>query len=248
MALERRFQANPEMKALYSEFIQEYLAMGHMRELSEPSSEQISYYLTHYAVLKPDSTTTKLRVVFDASCRSSTGVSLNDALMVGPVVQDDLMDITLRFRLSQFAIVADIAKMYRMVKVQASDQPLQRILWRDSNEQPLRTFELTTVTYGTASAPYLATKCLKTLAEHGENTHSLAASVLKFSFYVDDILAGVKTAEEGKTLVREIIQLLETAGMSLRKFVSNCSEILEDICATAVLFWSWIPPDQQSKF
>ncbi|XP_058814206.1 uncharacterized protein LOC131678231 [Topomyia yanbarensis] len=171
MSLERRLAANPELKAQYSEFIHEYQALGHMSEVVEDTSDTV-YYLPHHAVLKPDSTTTKLRVVFDASCRTSSGYSLNDALMVGPVVQDDLLDVILRFRLHRYALVADIAKMYRMVQVQPADQPLQKILWRDSSAEPIKIFQLTTVTYGTASAPYLATKCLQTLAEVA-NRHTL---------------------------------------------------------------------------
>ncbi|XP_062534862.1 uncharacterized protein LOC134204054 [Armigeres subalbatus] len=82
MGLERRLTANPEMKALYTEFIHEYLLMGHMREVRKEEEEPIhSYYLPHHAVMKPDSTTTKLRVVFDASCATDSGVSLNDTLM-----------------------------------------------------------------------------------------------------------------------------------------------------------------------
>ncbi|XP_062556602.1 uncharacterized protein LOC134221427 [Armigeres subalbatus] len=76
MGLERRLTANPEMKALYTEFIHEYLLMGHMREVRKEEEEPIhSYYLPHHAVMKPDSTTTKLRVVFDASCATDSGVS-----------------------------------------------------------------------------------------------------------------------------------------------------------------------------
>ncbi|XP_058816978.1 uncharacterized protein LOC131680277 [Topomyia yanbarensis] len=90
--LEKRFAANPQLKQLYTEFISEYQNLGHMVEVVNETSSGIEYYLPHHAVLKPDSTTTKLRVVFDASCKTSTGVSLNDALMVGPVVQDDLLD------------------------------------------------------------------------------------------------------------------------------------------------------------
>ncbi|XP_062533980.1 uncharacterized protein LOC134202996 [Armigeres subalbatus] len=87
--MERRFAVNGQLKALYVEFVQEYLAMNHMRQVDDEDTAKPSYYLPHSAVLKPDSTTTKLRVMFDASCRSTTRVSLNDGLMVGPVVQDD---------------------------------------------------------------------------------------------------------------------------------------------------------------
>ena len=100
--LERRFGRDATLKKLYTEFIQEYLSMGHMEQVEE-GAEHLTYYMPHHAVLKPESTTTKLRVVFDASCRTSIGVALNDGLMVGPVVQDDLLSIALRFRFHRFA-------------------------------------------------------------------------------------------------------------------------------------------------
>ncbi|XP_058816945.1 uncharacterized protein LOC131680243 [Topomyia yanbarensis] len=200
-----------------------------MVEVVNEASSGIEYYLPHHAVLKPDSTTTKLRVVFDASCKTSTGVSLNDALMVGPVVQDDLLDIILRFRLHRYAIVADVAKMYRMVNVTADDQRLQRILWRSSVEEQLRTYELTTVMYGTASAPYLATKCLQKLAEEGRQTHPVAAKVLKQDFYVDDMLTGIDNIERGNQFVGDMIALTKSAGFMLRKWNSNCKEILMNV-------------------
>jgi len=90
---------------------------------------------------------------------------LNDTLLVGPTVQQDLYSVVLRFRTYQIAFTADIAKMYRQVRIHEDDRKLQRILWRSSTEEPLRTNELSTVTYGTASAPYLATRCLHQLAE-----------------------------------------------------------------------------------
>ncbi|XP_053696878.1 uncharacterized protein LOC128744118 [Sabethes cyaneus] len=156
-SLEKRLDANPELKAMYKEFIHEYQLM------------ESTYYMPHLAELKPDSTTTKLRIVFDGSCRTSTGFSLNDALVASPVVQDDLFSIITRFRLHRFALVADVAKIYQMVQVQPSDQR------RDSSDDPVKSFELTTVTYGTASAPYLATKCLSTLEKGCQSTHPLAA-------------------------------------------------------------------------
>ncbi|XP_058456361.1 uncharacterized protein LOC131433782 [Malaya genurostris] len=263
--LEKRFSGNPQLKDLYTEFINEYQTLGHMIEVIDDSSIGTGYYLPHHAVLKPDSKTTKLRVVFDASCKTSTGVSLNDALMVGPVVQDDLIDITLRFRLHRYAIVADIAKMYRMVKVTKHDQQLQRILWRNSTDEQLRTYELTTVTYGTASAPYLATKCLQKLAEDGKQTHPIAARVLKQDFYVDDMLTGVNNIESGKQLVGDMIDLLKSAGFILRKWNSNCKEILLNVpenlrddktilelnssnCAVKTLGLIWEPSSDTFRF
>ncbi|XP_062713839.1 uncharacterized protein LOC134290676 [Aedes albopictus] len=68
-------------------------------ELAAEDNDIPQYFLPHHAILRPDSTTTKLRIVFDASCKSGSGPSLNDILMTGPTIQDTLNDIVLRFRL-----------------------------------------------------------------------------------------------------------------------------------------------------
>ena len=89
--------------------------MGHAKLV--PSSEIVQpvgkiYYLPMYTVMKESSTTTKLRVVFDALARTTTGYSLNDTLMVGPTLYPDMIDVLLRFRSYPVAITADISKMY----------------------------------------------------------------------------------------------------------------------------------------
>ncbi|XP_062534605.1 uncharacterized protein LOC134203760 [Armigeres subalbatus] len=94
LSLERRLSINPQLKKLYCEFMQEYVTMGHMEKIrKEDISGAAHYFLPHYAVLKPDSTITKLRVVFDTSCKTSSGLSLNDGLVVGPVGQYDQISI-----------------------------------------------------------------------------------------------------------------------------------------------------------
>ncbi|XP_062703843.1 uncharacterized protein LOC134286271 [Aedes albopictus] len=230
LSMEKRLDANPELKTMYTAFMHEYLQMGHMKEIKAEEEESgLEYYIPHHAVLKPDSTTTKLRVVFDASCPTDTGVSLNDVLMVGPVVQDDLRSILLRFRLFRYAVIGDAEKMYRMVWQQASDQLLHKIFWRDSSEEPLRTYKLTTVTYGTSSAPYLATRCLNQCAEEGAERYPVAAAIVKKTFYVDDMLAGFHTVEEGKLVCKDVRELLQGSGFNLRKWNSNDPEILSEI-------------------
>ncbi|XP_062701379.1 uncharacterized protein LOC134285171 [Aedes albopictus] len=230
IGLEKRFALNAELKESYKEFIHEYLLMGHMKEVDgEQAIGDPVYYMPHHAVLRPDSTTTKLRVVFDASCRTSSGISLNDALMVGPVVQNDLISTILRFRQHRIAVIADVAKMYRMVRVPEEDQHLQRILWRDTPEESVKTFELLTVTYGTASAPYLATRCLKKLGEDNGSTHPIAARVVQEDFYVDDMLSGADTVPKARQLMNEVIELTDTAGFTLRKWNSNSPELLSTL-------------------
>lgn len=78
--------------------MRKYIELGHMRKLKEPINDKMPhFYKPHHCVIKQDSTTTKLRVVFDASSKTTSGVSLNDALMIGPVLQQESTSILLRF-------------------------------------------------------------------------------------------------------------------------------------------------------
>lgn len=63
----------------------------------EPDTDHNKYYIPYHAVLRPDSTTTKMRIV--ASSKTSSGYSLNDNLFCGKKLQQDLSGIILRFRL-----------------------------------------------------------------------------------------------------------------------------------------------------
>lgn len=175
--LERRLLSHPKMYAEYAKFIQEYKDLGHMQEVKghlESNLKSPFYYLPHHAVYKETSATTKLRVVFDGSCKTSSGVSLNDVLMVGPTIQDDLFSIIARFRTFKYALTADIIKMYRQVLVDSAQTHLQCILWRESVDEPIKTFELLTLTYGTASASFLAIRTLKKLAEDNSSNYPLS--------------------------------------------------------------------------
>ncbi|XP_055615401.1 uncharacterized protein LOC129761693 [Toxorhynchites rutilus septentrionalis] len=120
-----------------------------MREISAENDQSPQYFLPHHAVLRPESSTTKLRTVFDASCKSQSGLSLNDVLLTGPTIQQSLIALVMRFRMHAYVVTADIAKMYRQIMVHPTDQPLQRIYWRDDKNTTLKIFQLQTVTYGT---------------------------------------------------------------------------------------------------
>ncbi|KAK9694856.1 Pao retrotransposon peptidase [Popillia japonica] len=228
--LEKRLNKDVDLKMQYADFLDEYLKLRHMKSI--PSSETLldttpHYYLPHHAVLKPFSTTTKLRVVFDGSAKSSTGISLNDLLMVGPTIQDDLFSITLRLRTYPIVLTADIAKMYRQVLLDKSDSRFQRIFWRNDPRQPVQTYELSTVTYGTASASYLAIRCIRVyqLAQEKSLEFPVGSRISSQDFYVDDLITGCNTTEEAIDIINQTTSLLSKGGFELRKWCSNKAEI-----------------------
>ncbi|XP_062557358.1 uncharacterized protein LOC134222232 [Armigeres subalbatus] len=119
--------------------------------------------------------------------------------------------------------------MYRQVALCPKDCRFHLIFWRRSHKEPIQTYKLKTVTYGTASAPFLATRVLKQIAQD-EGTHfPLAARAVIEDFYVDDFFSGSKTVNDAIKLRDQMIAMLNTAGMQLRKWASNCPEILEGI-------------------
>ncbi|XP_058445759.1 uncharacterized protein LOC131426960 [Malaya genurostris] len=226
-AMERRFSSDPNFKNLYSEFMTEYLRLGHMERV--PTDEiniapDKRYYLPHHAVLKEDSSTSKLRVVFDGSCRTSTGVSLNEKLLVGPNVNEELFVVLTRFRSYAVAFTADAEKMYRQVNVHKDDTDFQRIVWRFDPTQPIEHYRLLTVTYGTSCAAYLAMESLRQAAKDSQNESPIASERIRKNFYVDDLLSGANTLEEAIRLQNEIIKITSAAGFNLRKWSSNISQ------------------------
>ncbi|UYV65529.1 hypothetical protein LAZ67_3004603, partial [Cordylochernes scorpioides] len=176
--------------------------------------------------LQEQSTTTKLRVVFDASCKTSNGKSLNDFFHVGPKLQQDIFKILIRIRTRPIAFSGDIKKMYRQVRINSRDCDFQRILWRKNPSEPLLDYRLLTVTYGLSCAPYLAMRTLHQLARDKVSTFPVASKIVQTEFYVDDLLSGADTIEEATCHIREVNNLLYSAGFSLRKWRSNVPEVL----------------------
>ena len=223
--------------AQFQKVVQEYLDLDHARlctkeELALPASEV--YYLPMHSVSKVSSSTTKLRVVFDASAPTTSGVSLNDTLAVGPMLHPTLDQILLRFRCYRVALTGDIQKMYREILLAPTDQQYHRFLWRAQLDQPVKEHCMNRVTFGVASSPYLAVQTLQqTAADFGQGSPGTVYHI-HHSFYVDDLLGGADTVKGAVALQREITHVLTQGGFSLRKFRSNSAKVLKAIPAELV--------------
>lgn len=157
-----RYYDKPQLKQEYHDFLAEYESLGHMRAAlpQQPHNEQ-SVYIPHHGVVHATSASSHLRVVFNASSRTSNGTSLNDHLFSGPKLQTDITSVILRWRQFQYVYSADIAKMYRQIRVDERDIHYQHILWQPSSSDVYKEFQLLTVTYGMTCAPFLALRILK---------------------------------------------------------------------------------------
>ncbi|XP_046811762.1 uncharacterized protein LOC124421041 [Lucilia cuprina] len=224
VSMERRFMQRPELGNEYKRFMDEFIGLGHMEE---HITEACEYFLPHHAVLKPESSTTKLRVVFDGSCKTNTGYSLNDKLLTGPTIQNDIFTIILNFRKYRIGICSDIEKMYRQVLIHPDDRKYQCVLWRDCSERTINEYHLNTVTYGTSAAPFLAIRTLHQIAIDNAHLPEIADAIDE-NFYVDDFMTSSDNLSSAITLKENLTTVLSQAGFKLRKWSSNSRDDDDD--------------------
>ncbi|XP_053990009.1 uncharacterized protein LOC128882436, partial [Hylaeus volcanicus] len=222
--LEKRFEKNQELKKQYSAVVKESIESGHLVVVENPPNE--AHYIPHHAVFK-ESTTTKLRSVYNASQKTSNGKSLNEQLAVGKIVQPSIFELMLRWRESKIAIVADLEKMYKQIRLNEKQQHLQMILWRNSGTERIKSYKMTTVTFGLKNSSFLAIRSLHEIAKIIENKYPRAAKAIMKCFYVDDYTGGAESVEEALCTYREMKKAFDEFGFNLRKLVSNSTELLK---------------------
>ncbi|XP_055522966.1 uncharacterized protein LOC129717145 [Wyeomyia smithii] len=204
LQLERRFEKDSMLRNRYNEAIQAYLDQNHMAIVPEKElkrDKRIACYLPHHPVFKESSSTTKIRPVFDGSAKTTSNRSLNDALMTGPVIQDSLFDLLVRFRKHLVALVADIEKMYLQVMGH---------FWVSAIVVPRHTV-------------------FTALAHDEGDQFPQAKTALVFDFCVDDYIGGVESEEKAILLRQELVQLLSKGGFRLHKWVSNSKAVLSEL-------------------
>ena len=190
---------------------------------------QRTWYLPHHGVFHRQKQG-KIRVVFDVASLHD-GVSLNNQLLQGPDLTNNLLGILLRFRQYPKALVADIEGMFNQVKVPPEDSDALRLLWwEDSDLEKLSEFQMTTHSFGATDSPSCANFCLKKAAEdHKGRFSDEAVSVVENDFYIDDFVKSVGTVSEASSLADEVTCLLNEAGFRLTKSMSNSREVLSKI-------------------
>ncbi|XP_026475587.1 uncharacterized protein LOC113380636 [Ctenocephalides felis] len=212
--------------ALPFKIINDYLTQNHLsfvapcslkNKVNDSSHIENAYYIPHFAVEK-ESSSTPLRVVFDASAKNAEFTSLNENLHVGPKLQTNICSILLNFRMGRIALMADIKQMYRNIWVREQDRKYQRILWRPSPDVPIGIYELNTVTFGLSSSPFQAIRTIKQLSrdERSKFSESLI-KILENDIYIDDVVTSVDSLENTKIIVRDRQIVFASGGFEFKK-------------------------------
>ena len=115
--LQNKLVKNENLFNQYNDLAKDQIEKRIIKKVDPKVKNNLVHYLPRQLVVTPNKTTTKLRVVYDASAHTSTGVSLNKVLFGGPVMLPDLCWILLRWRRENFALIADIEKAFLQIKI-----------------------------------------------------------------------------------------------------------------------------------
>ena len=229
-----RLRQNPTILREYDAIIHDQIKRGIVEVVEDPDdTPEMIHYLPHHAVIHQDKKTTKVRIVYDASARSS-GPSLNDCLHAGPKFNQRILEILLRFRSYSIALVADIEKAFLMISMSPKDRDVLRFLWlKDTfqEESEIVKLRFTRVVFGVSPSPFLLNATIQHHVEQYQSSHPELVKVLMQSIYVDDVVFGADTEEDAYALYVGSKGILSHGSFNLRKFVTNSTSLQKSIDA-----------------
>jgi len=218
--LQKKLERDTELRVKYFEQMELMIEKGFVESASETDCGQRIWYIPHHSVInprKPD----KTRMVFDCAAEFK-GTSLNQVLMQGPDLVNNLAAVLVHFRKYPVALVADIEGMFHQVKVKPSDRNSRRFLWWPNGDltQKQKSFRMTVHLFGAISLPSCASFALqKAASEFGSEFEPYVVSTIEKNFYVDDLLLSVPNAKMGIKIIEDLCSLLSKAGFRLTKWI-----------------------------
>ena len=224
---EKRLAKNPQHAKVYDEQIQDMLDRNVARKCSKDELKSYTgpvHYISHHEVLRPDSKSTPVRIVFNSSA-NFMGHVLNEYWANGPDLLNSLVGVLLRFRENEYGFMGDIQKMYHSVKIKLLDQHTHRFLWREMNlARAADTYVMQRVSFGDKPSGTIATVALRKTAEMSQARYPKAAQTVQDNTYMDDVIDSVKTEEEVKSITGEIDDLLSRGGFKMKGWFRPLSD------------------------
>ena len=224
--LVQRLSKDEKLRKEYSEVIKNHEQKGYIEKVGERDQKETRWLLPHFPVIKRDRQTTKIRIVFDAAAKYQD-VCLNDLIETGPKLQNDLFEILLRFRRSRIAVVCDISEMFLQIRMKKEDKRYLRFLWMENQEKIV--YQFNRLVFGLNVSPFIAQLVSRENALALSDGFPRATDTILKSTYMDDSLDSVDTVEEAKKLKDDLVKVWKRIGMDARKWMSNSSELLEEI-------------------
>ena len=228
-SVKRKLMQNAPLKEEYVNNFVTQIDSGILERVIEdkPPAFGNCYYMPHHPVVKLERETTKVRIVYDASSKTS-GRSLNQALHQGPSLLPEIFKILLRFRCHEIALVADIEKAFLNISVSEKDRDFLRLLWfkkPDDLDSQIEIYRFTRVVFGVTCSPYHLNATLRFhIMKYVEKYPESLEAVIN-SLYVDEFQGGAKNDEKTVELYKALTEIMPAGGFNMRKWASNSAEV-----------------------
>ncbi|XP_038158088.1 uncharacterized protein LOC119794558 [Cyprinodon tularosa] len=227
--LRKKFYRDEKYKRDYTLYIKESIERGEVEEVQTDGIPGERWYIPHHGIYHPKKPG-KLRVVFDCSAKYC-GTSLNEHLLPGPDMINNLTGVLLRFRQHPIALMCDIEKIFHQFHVPEQDRDYLRFLWwkdGDASTEP-QDYRMKVHLFGAVSSPGCANYGLKNLANENRHSHPVGSQFVARDFYVDDGVTSADTVEKAIRLAQEAKEICGKGGLCLHKFISNSEAVLQSI-------------------
>ena len=216
---EKRLKKKPLHAETYKRQMDDMLDRRAARMVSEEELVEYSgpkFYISHHDVLKPESQSTAMRIVFNSSARVNR-ISLNECLAKGPSLLNNMLGILLRFRQERFAFIGDISKMFHSISIPLEDQMMHLFLWRNLQPElkPI-TYAMTAVNMGDRPASAIAQTALRETALEAKEEFPDASNIIIRNSYMDDIPGSIETEEAGQMIMSDTTSILKKKGFTIK--------------------------------
>ena len=219
------------MQQLQGEIIEEVDETYAEAKATEKNENRLIHYIPHHAVVREDSSTTRLRIVYDASARTKkSDSSLNDCLLKGPTTLQEIPGILMRFRMHPIGLVADIEKAFLQVGLHLPDRDVCRFLWPenpfDQDLRNIKIYRFRRVPFGIISSPFLLAAVI---GHHIRSSLSSYSEEILSNMYVDNLISGQKDEASAVEFYSATKSLFHSANMNLRQWGTNSTGVRDQI-------------------
>ena len=234
----RKLNRNQRLKEEYEKIVNEQLKDGIIEKTEEKSLSERVFYMPHKPVVKENASTTKVRMVFDASARPHPlANSVNECMHTGPPLQPLLWDILIRARMSTHLLLADLQKAFLQVGLKDDDRDAFRFLFNINGvEEHLR---FTRIPFGVEASPFMLGATLQHHFDLQREEYRNTVESLKENTYVDNLMKTGSDVTELENFKREATIILEDARFPVHKWESNVEELDNEANPSKILGHKW---------
>ena len=188
-----------------------------------PRGTNTKNFLAHFPVYNPQKLSSKVRPVMDCS------TALNDHLLAGPKLMNEVTEVLLRFRSGLVGYSGDVAKMFLRIGLCEEDKPYHCFLWRESPQNNMTICQFQSHVFGNKGSPFVALYALREQARRWKEREPGAADTLAASTLVDDVLDSADSVEEARGNLAAVRKVLADMGMEVKKCMASHPDVLADL-------------------